>query len=498
MRALLLWVCLFTSCKHSDPDPCDSPTVPTWHNFAQGHVRTWCSGCHSSSVEGISRQGAPDGLDFDRWSQVYDWRERIAIRSTGPDPDMPPLGGIARENVDRFDSWLSCGAKGEDDPPDACDTLTEQGSFTVASGEDAAALCAGGNAVLDLTVTGSVTIDCLCAINGDLQVVSGTLDAPQLERISGDLSVGGATALRAAGLQAVDGGVQLTGPLDEVVLPALAAVGGDLIVSDTTLPELSLDALYSVGGGVNMSRSSLVRLDLPRLRTVGTDLVIQDLPELVSLEGTRALTSIGGSLVLARLSRLPVLDDWSFLLLTSVGGDVIIADSAQLVAIHGLTLLAQVPGDLRIEDLPNLARIEGFDLLLTVGGDLSIARNAEQIDIAGFINLEDIDGALQLSDLASLQSIPGFGALTSTGALHIERTGMSTLADLPLLATIDDELDIDANPVLSSISGLGALALIGGPAQVTNNPALSTALVDAWLAGIPTIGGPITVEGNAP
>jgi hypothetical protein len=518
MLALLLLGC---PGPREPADPCSAPDAPTWHNFAQGYVRTWCLGCHSASVAGADRQGAPVGMDFDTWSQVHARRDRIAVRATGDSPDMPPLGGITVEAVARFEQWLACGAQGEDETPGPCDSLQLAAGRIISSQADADALCAEGNAVGALTVEGTASLGCLCEVQGALQLRGGELELPLLQAVTGDLVIEGQpVALRAPALREIGGGLKITGPLQEVSLPALTAVGGDLIVLDGQLRELSFDSLYSVGGELGASRTRLERLDLPRLNNVGGDLVLQDLPDLVSLEGTRALKSVGGSLILRRLPRLPVLDDWAFLLLETVGGDVIIQENAQLVAIHGLTLLDEVPGDMLIQDLPALNRIEGLDLLLHVGGDLEISRNVEQDSLGGLINLERVDGTLRLVDLPSLGSIVGPEALSSVGALQIERTGLPSLSDLPVLAQIDGSLTLAenpelehidgmtllasvggdllvlSNPTLSSLSGWAAVETLDGAVEVTDNPALPTSAIEAWLAGVDSVAGPVTVTGN--
>ncbi|MEQ1506952.1 MAG: hypothetical protein ABMB14_32290, partial [Myxococcota bacterium] len=53
------------------PSACDD--APGWHDFAEGYVATWCTPCHASAITGAARNGAPNGVDFDRWSDVYAW-----------------------------------------------------------------------------------------------------------------------------------------------------------------------------------------------------------------------------------------------------------------------------------------------------------------------------------------------------------------------------------------------------------------------------------------
>ena len=87
-------------------DPCVDG--PTWDTFTAGDLKTWCLPCHTASLVGPeARQGAPDGVDFDRWSQVVAWESRILARATGPNPDMPPLGGTDPADGERLAAWFA-------------------------------------------------------------------------------------------------------------------------------------------------------------------------------------------------------------------------------------------------------------------------------------------------------------------------------------------------------------------------------------------------------
>ncbi|MEZ4242099.1 MAG: hypothetical protein R3F59_39280, partial [Myxococcota bacterium] len=189
-------------------------------------MRTWCTPCHTAALAGDDRQGAPPGVDFDRWSEVYAWRERIAARATGPDPDMPPLGGVDPARTEQLAAWLACGAQGEDAPPGPCDVRVDVGAATVATQAEADALCAAGNVAASLAVTGDVALDCLCAVDGDV-TVGGALSAPRLKAVGGSLRASGAGSLAVPALEAVGGEVALADLVGagEVVLPALVSVG---------------------------------------------------------------------------------------------------------------------------------------------------------------------------------------------------------------------------------------------------------------------------------
>lgn len=490
MIALLLAGC------PADPVPdvseCESPT---WEDFAQGYVRTWCTPCHTSSLAGADRHGAPEGIDFDRWSQVYDWRERIAVRATGDGADMPPVGGVDPADVERFGRWLACGAEGSDPTPGPCDVRIPGPAATVSSQADADALCAVANQVPALTVTGAATIDCLCAVDGAL-VVQADVRLPVLSEV-GSLAVD-AGSVDAPALER-SGALGVTGGVTSLSLPVLQTVTGDVSLTDlTALDTVALDGLVTVGGDWRVARSpTLATVAIPRLRTVGGDFVGEDLSALVTLDGTRALERIGGSVLLHRMPRLPALDDWAFLLLAEVGGDVVIEDNARLLGIHGFALLPALAGSVRIERNGQLVRIDGFDNLVEVGGDLQIRGNPRQEHVLGFVNLERVDGALVLEDLPALRSVAGFEAVRALGAVSLVRVRLPRIDGFSGLRSVSGDLRLAENPALALVDGWLGLESVSGALEVQDNPVLPTSTVETWVGGI-DVGGAVLIEGNGP
>ena len=170
-------------------DVCSDPAAPTWDNFAQGYIQTWCTPCHAAALTGADRQGAPPGLDLDTYADVVAWGERIAEAATGPSPTMPPLGGVDPADVARLGDWLACGAPGQDPPPDPCVDPVVGPASTVGNQADADALCAAYDAVAGLTVTATATLPCLCRVAGPLVHQAGSLDVPILAEVTGDATV---------------------------------------------------------------------------------------------------------------------------------------------------------------------------------------------------------------------------------------------------------------------------------------------------------------------
>jgi uncharacterized membrane protein len=78
--------------------------------FADVHaLSSNCVACHSSSLTGAQRQGAPSGIDYDSYaSAAANASEGLEQISAG---FMPPVGGgsISSADATTFEQWLACG-----------------------------------------------------------------------------------------------------------------------------------------------------------------------------------------------------------------------------------------------------------------------------------------------------------------------------------------------------------------------------------------------------
>lgn len=111
-------ILLLLSCSGSSNDPlifeviCE-PEIVSYENVAEPFLQNYCTGCHSSHIEGAKRFGAPETVNLDTYSSAKQWSERSFVRSYF-NGDMPPGGGIPQAEKDRFIQWALCGTQGED------------------------------------------------------------------------------------------------------------------------------------------------------------------------------------------------------------------------------------------------------------------------------------------------------------------------------------------------------------------------------------------------
>jgi uncharacterized membrane protein len=85
----------------------------TYENFGRQFMEDYCTGCHSSAVEGEARNCAPDDHNFDTLDGVLLAREHIDEQAgAGPSAvnDHMPPSGVTPTEAERRDlsTWLAC------------------------------------------------------------------------------------------------------------------------------------------------------------------------------------------------------------------------------------------------------------------------------------------------------------------------------------------------------------------------------------------------------
>lgn len=499
-------------------EACPDDSLLTWETFGRGHLTTWCVPCHGSQVPVEERSGAPLGVDFDTLEGVRQFAAAIADSATGEAPRMPPAGGVTPEAMEQLAEWLSCGAPGEPEPPGRCANLSwRSGDVTVASQAEADALCADANAVEGrLQLEADVVIDCLCEVGGAVEVGPAVtaVELPGLLRV-GSLRIedhGGLSRLVLPDLGAVaaDLGLVRLGELLTVDLMGLIMVGGGLEVRELpALGELDLERLSRVEGDLLVvSNPGLVRLRLHRVGSVGGGLELRDNDALAALEDLASLREVGGDLVIndhALLAEVDGLDE-----LLSVAGRVQVLRNEALVELRGFLKVREVEG-LWVADNPVLYGINGFGQLETVRSGLVIENNArlDRIHDFGALRVVGLEGdslvedhQLRLSYNPALATVTAFERLQHVGAFVLDHNdrlpGLGR--ELGELTTIERELVIVGNDLLTSVEELNAVRSVGSDVLIINNFQLRTLQAEALVdrIGRDNIGGEVRIEGNRP
>ncbi len=95
---------------------CPPSNTLTAQSFGTAFLQAYCLSCHSQSVTGDARQGAPLGLDFDTLGEVHlqlpliDTHAAAGPRATNT--AMPPAQHPqpTQQEREKLGQWLACGA----------------------------------------------------------------------------------------------------------------------------------------------------------------------------------------------------------------------------------------------------------------------------------------------------------------------------------------------------------------------------------------------------
>jgi len=110
-------------CSHSDvlgpptEAVCPPTSTLTYVNFGEPFMTKYCIGCHSSTLSGDDRMGAPAFHDFDTQIGIQRVMDHIdETAASGPAATnlaMPPKGESHRPTLEerqQLAEWIACGA----------------------------------------------------------------------------------------------------------------------------------------------------------------------------------------------------------------------------------------------------------------------------------------------------------------------------------------------------------------------------------------------------
>ncbi len=143
--------------------------------------------------------------------------------------------------------------------------------------------------------------------------------------------------------------------------------------------------------------------------------------------------------------------------ITSIGGQLEIVFTGTLPNLNGLNNLTTVGEYLRIYENPALNSLGALSNLTSVGGQVDISYNDVLPNLEGLGNLGAIGGAhLYISNNPLLANLNGLEGLTSlAGRLDIkDNLSLTSISALSNLATVGTVIEIEGNPLLTSLSGL--------------------------------------------
>ena len=106
MMILFFLACaLETDSAPEIPATCETAPEVSWENWGEGFFLTYCNSCHSQVSE--NRNGAPEDVNFNTYSEVKHWKERIHVRVL-EEGTMPLGGGVYPEDLEMLEVFLAC------------------------------------------------------------------------------------------------------------------------------------------------------------------------------------------------------------------------------------------------------------------------------------------------------------------------------------------------------------------------------------------------------
>lgn len=122
VRAVTVALCLslLAGCgDHHEGTPsgadCPEDSSLTWDSFGKNFMEKYCTRCHSASLSGSARNGAPNDHNFETLEKVQEQIDHIdSSAAAGPSVvnTAMPIGSPAPTEEERrqLGEWLACGA----------------------------------------------------------------------------------------------------------------------------------------------------------------------------------------------------------------------------------------------------------------------------------------------------------------------------------------------------------------------------------------------------
>jgi hypothetical protein len=337
--------------------------------------------------------------------------------------------------------------------------------------------CIGSDLVLGRVST-LEGLTALVEVGGSVEIAEPRRPAgariPALQRVWGDVRV--PAALRLPALETVYGRFQLQPRAAGAgATPRLSYIGCHPGHEPCRDGVLGCDYIATTQADVTRlatcehARSEL-RLDgaeiedltpLARLQSVAGDFTLgpeRGAGSLVSLAGLERLQRVGASL---RVQNLPELADLQGLSALELAQHVEIKACAALTDLTGLTALRTVQGRLQLDRNASLRSLHGAPQL-TALRELVLAGNASLPDLQGFPSQLGRLLALTIEHNASLRTLEGAESLTHVQSVFVsDNPQLTELARFRNLRSLR-ELEVADNPRLES---LGAFPVLDGDAE---------------------------------
>lgn len=94
-------------------DECPSDSTLSYDNFGKAFMTSYCTRCHSTTLTGAARNGAPSDHNFDTLAGIIDEIEHVEESAgAGAGASIMPPSGAKPSDAERqqLSDWIACGA----------------------------------------------------------------------------------------------------------------------------------------------------------------------------------------------------------------------------------------------------------------------------------------------------------------------------------------------------------------------------------------------------
>ncbi|MEM7104767.1 MAG: T9SS type A sorting domain-containing protein [Bacteroidota bacterium] len=219
-------------------------------------------------------------------------------------------------------------------------------------------------------------------------------------------------------------------------------------------------------------------VNFPNCSVLDGDILVNGADQVVSLLAFSGLTEIIGDLSIVNCSNLTNLNGLHNI--TRIERAITIRNNALITSLEGFSSLSFAGFGMVVQDNPHLVNFEGVDNLVTVNTSLQVENNAVLENFIGLENLETIGLVFIVRNNHSIASMAGLDSLSLIGEMVVTfNDGLTEVGPMPQLDSIIWGVNINNNPILSSLSGFDRPISIGSLLFVDNNPQLSWCGVEA-------------------
>lgn len=230
------------------------------------------------------------------------------------------------------------------------------------------------------------------------------------------------------------------------------------------------------------------------LKEIDGSLIVDDMDSVIDFAGFETLERIGGKLEITRNPSLNTLFKTTSLMFLGLTpeSDLIIEDNPALVALEGLTSLNEVKGCVSIQRNKVLANLDGLKGLVLVDSTVRISWNENLRNLDGLKNLETCNDTLVINRNALLESVDLQALKHARNWIAFSQNPeLRRIDGANAMTTFNGDLIIQGHLKLDTIRAFNGLVEVGKGIEFTNNTGKVADF--RFLGNLKRVGGSIDI-----